>query len=175
MEQRANLTAAERELGRVKKEIQKIIDAIVDGVRGAEVKDRMAELQDRKEALIKQLEAASQPPPLLHPRMAEVYRSKVRQLAEGLQHEESRPEAAEALRALVDAIVLTPEAGELKIELKGNLAAMLGSAQNAKRSPETGDLLLQVSLVAGARNLGQRTLVLRAKIPPRAIVRRRAA
>jgi hypothetical protein len=53
---------------------------------------------------------------------------------EGLQHEESRPEAAEALRGLVDAIVLTPEAGELKIELKGNLAAMLGSAQNAKRS-----------------------------------------
>jgi hypothetical protein len=55
----------------------------------------------------------------------------VRQLADGLQHEESRPEAAEALRGLVDAIVLTPEAGELKIELKGNLAAMLGSAQNA--------------------------------------------
>ena len=27
---------------------------------------------------------------------------------------------------------------ELRIELKGNLAAMLGAAQNAKRSPETG-------------------------------------
>jgi len=40
----------------------------------------------------------------------------------------------------------------LRIELKGNLAAMLGAAQNAKRSPETGDLSLQVVLVAGARN-----------------------
>ena len=39
---------------------------------------------------------------------------------------------------------------ELKIELKGNLAAMLGAAQNAKRSPETGDLSLQVVMVAGA-------------------------
>ena len=39
----------------------------------------------------------------------------------------------------------------LRIELKGNLAAMLGAAQNAKRSPETGDLSLQVVLVAGAR------------------------
>jgi hypothetical protein len=37
--------------------------------------------------------------------------------------------------------------GELRIELKGNLAAMLGAAQNAKRSPETGDLSLQVSFL----------------------------
>ena len=41
---------------------------------------------------------------------------------------------------------------ELQIELKGNLAAMLGAAQNAKRSPETGDLSLQVVMVAGACN-----------------------
>ena len=37
----------------------------------------------------------------------------------------------------------------LRIELKKNLAAMLGAAQNAKRSPE-GDLSLQVVMVAGA-------------------------
>jgi hypothetical protein len=29
---------------------------------------------------------------------------------------------------------------------------MLGAAKNAKRSPETGDLTLQVVMVAGARN-----------------------
>ena len=45
-----------------------------------------------------------------------------------------------------------PDHGELKIELKGNLAAMLGAAQNAKRSPDTGDLLVQIKLVAGACN-----------------------
>jgi hypothetical protein len=42
------------------------------------------------------------------------------------------------------------EPGRLQIELKGNLAAMLGAATNAKRSPETGDLSLQVVMVAGA-------------------------
>ena len=41
-------------------------------------------------------------------------------------------------------------AAEREIELKGNLAAMLGAARNAKRSPETGDLSLQVEMVAGA-------------------------
>jgi len=48
--------------------------------------------------------------------------------------------------------VLTPNAcgDALQIELKGNLAAMLGATVQSKRSPETGDLSLQVSLVAGA-------------------------
>ena len=67
-----------------------------------------------------------------------------------LEHSETRSEASETLRGLIDAIVLTPNQGELQIELKGNLAAMLGAAQNAKRSPETGDLSLQVVMVAGA-------------------------
>jgi hypothetical protein len=40
--------------------------------------------------------------------------------------------------------------GELQIELKGNLAAMLGATVQTKRSPETGDLSLQVVMVAGA-------------------------
>jgi len=61
-------------------------------------------------------------------------------------------EATEALRGLIDAIILTPTDGALRIELKGNLAAMLSAATNAKRSPETGDLSLQVEMVAGARN-----------------------
>ena len=52
------------------------------------------------------------------------------------------------LRGLIDAIILTPADGELRIELKGNLAAMLSAATNAKRSPE-GDLSLQIALVAG--------------------------
>jgi hypothetical protein len=35
---------------------------------------------------------------------------------------------------------------ELRIELKGNVTAMLSASTNAKRSPVTGDLSLQVSL-----------------------------
>jgi hypothetical protein len=45
-----------------------------------------------------------------------------------------------------------PEKGQLRIELRGNLAAMLTAAQKTRRSPETGDLSLQVVMVAGARN-----------------------
>lgn len=56
------------------------------------------------------------------------------------------------LRGLIDAIILTPSDRELRIELKGNLAAMLSAATNAKRSSETGDLELQMAMVAGTRS-----------------------
>jgi site-specific DNA recombinase len=95
--------------------------------------------------------------------MADLYRSKVEQLAAALQREETRLEASEMLRGLIDSIVLTPEPpsretdgsprygaqGKLRIELRGNLAAMLTAAQKAKRSPETGDLLMPIQLVCG--------------------------
>jgi site-specific DNA recombinase len=55
--------------------------------------------------------------------MAAIYRARVTELARALQEPESRSEATEALRGLVDAIVLTPDkVGEaLQIELRGNL------------------------------------------------------
>ncbi len=83
---------------------------------------------------------------------ADHYRSRVEELAAALQREDTRLEASEMLRGLIDSIVLMPEKGELRIELRGNLAAMLTAAQQTKRSPQTGDLLVPVQLVAGARN-----------------------
>ena len=52
-----------------------------------------------------------------------------------LQREDTRLEASETLRGLIDSIVLMPEGGQLRIELRGNLAAMLTAAQQTKRSP----------------------------------------
>lgn len=66
--------------------------------------------------------------------------------------EESRAAAVEAIRALIEAILLEPDGDELKIRLKGDLAGMLSAARDNKRSPDTGDLLVQIKLVAGASN-----------------------
>lgn len=84
--------------------------------------------------------------------MADVYRRKVEELAEALQRPDDRLEASETLRGLIDSIVLSPEGGQLRIELRGNLAAMLTAAQQKKRSPDAGDLFMPVQLVAGACN-----------------------
>jgi hypothetical protein len=53
MEQRAGLVGAKRELERVRREIEQVIDAICKGVPGPEVKGRMEKLQERKETLTK--------------------------------------------------------------------------------------------------------------------------
>jgi hypothetical protein len=129
-----------------------LIDAIKAGYAGPELKSEMDDLQARKEALLAQLGAADEPPPLLHPSMADLYRSKVVELAAALQREDTRLEASEMLRGLIDSIVLIPDEGQLRIELRGNLAAMLTAAQKTKRSPETGDLHVPIQLVAGACN-----------------------
>jgi len=152
MEHRAGLSAAEREIERIEARRKKLVESIMEGVPASEVRDELNANAVRREELKAKLTAADAPPPLLHPEMAGLYREKVTTLAQALEHPETRTEAAEALRGLIDAIVLTPNQGELQIELKGNLAAMLSAARNAKRSPETGELSLQVVMVAGGRN-----------------------
>ena len=149
MEHRATLTAAEREIERIEVRRKKLVQSIMDGVPASEVRDELTGNAARREELKASLAAADAPPPLLHPEMAELYRLEVTTLAQALEQPETRVEATEALRGLIDAIMLTPSDGELRIELKGNLAAMLSAATNAKRSPETGDLSLQVEMVAG--------------------------
>jgi hypothetical protein len=89
-----------------------------------------------------------------HPGMADLYRKKVSELCSALDQEDARAQASEALRGLLGEIVLEPDGQQLRILVKGNLAAMLKFAQNEKRhrSPEMDDLERTISLVAGARN-----------------------
>jgi site-specific DNA recombinase len=152
MEERAGLSGAKRDLERVKRDIKKVIEAIKNGFAGADLKAEWDALQERKTALQAKLDGTEKAPPLLHPSMADLYRAKVESLASALQREDTRLEASEMLRGLIDSIVLVPDDGQLRIELRGNLAAMLTAAQQTKRSPETGDLLVPVQMVAGARN-----------------------
>lgn len=66
VEQRAGLSSAKRELERVRREIEQVIDAICGGVPDREVKGRMEKLQERKEVLEKQIGTVNELPPLLH-------------------------------------------------------------------------------------------------------------
>ena len=151
MVRRASLSSAKREVERVGTRIKKLLNLMLDDeIAVDEGKAEIKALDTRRKELQAQLDTADQLPPLLHPEMADLYRQKVTTLAQALERPESRTEATEALRGLIDGIVMTPAEGELRIELKGNLAAMLGATVQSKRSPETGDLLLQVSMVAGA-------------------------
>jgi site-specific DNA recombinase len=148
MEHRASLSNGRRELACIEREIRKFIQAIKDGVSALSIKDELLALEARKAELQSRLDAPEMPE-LLHPRMADVYREKIGSLCRALESEQSRTGALDAIRALIEAIVLEPDGDQLKITLKGDLAGMLSAARDSKRSPDTGDLLLQIKLVAG--------------------------
>jgi site-specific DNA recombinase len=119
------------------------------------VMKQMKELETRKEYLEKALAEAVEPPPLLHPNVAEIYRQRISTLYESLRGEGGKAEAAEAFRTLVDQVTLVPTEDELAIVLRGDLAAILRFAANKKNPDVLSDagvldaLLSQESLVAG--------------------------
>lgn len=82
--------------------------------------------------------------------MASLYRKKVADLQEALQTEDTKTEAFELIRSLVDEIRLISVDGALKIELKGDLANILALCTQSK-SPSvfTPERLEQVMLVVG--------------------------
>ena len=146
MEHRAEVTALKRELQRLETRRAKIVESIMEGVPGREVKDELIAIGARRDEIERQLATGSQAPPLLHPVMADLYRQKVTKLAEALERPESRSEATEAIRGLIDEIRLVPADAALRMELKGNLAAMLGAAQ----ALETEESVQEPGEVAGA-------------------------
>jgi site-specific DNA recombinase len=132
MEHRAGLSSARSELATVDREIRKLVQAIKDGVSALSIKDELKSLEARKVELQSRVNAPEMPE-LLHPRMADVYREKVGSLCLALDNEESRTGAADANRALVEAILLEPDGDQLNITLKGDLA---GNAERGQRQQE---------------------------------------
>ena len=151
MEHRAKLSQARQELTVVEREIQKLIQAIKGGLPALSIKNELLKLEARQAELNRRADDAELPQ-LLHPRMSDVYRERVTTLCEALQDEASRAGALDAIRELIKTIRLEPDGERLKITLVGELAGMLSAARDSKRSPDTGDLLVQIQLVAGARN-----------------------
>ena len=140
------------ELDRVHRQIDRLVDALANGTPPAAVNARLGELERRRLGLEQEVAAGVAPPPRLHPNLAEVYRRKVAGLAEALGSEDGA-EARELVRGLVDAIVLVPEDGRLRIEVRGALGAILRlveGAGNAKRPGGGAEALVQqIKLVAG--------------------------
>src|SRR5712691_5001908 len=73
MEQRAGLTSAKRELVGLESRRKKLVELVMDGVPGREVKDELIAIGQRRDVLEAQVKAANEPPPLLHPGMADLY------------------------------------------------------------------------------------------------------
>jgi site-specific DNA recombinase len=158
-EKNASLGAARGELARLTKQRENIVQAIKDGVPAAEVKDDLARIAMRREELQTMLAGTKEEPVLLHPNMAAEYRRQVENLAQVLNQEQNRGEAADILRSLVDRIELRPNRqGKLEIDLYGDLAGILSLAgKQDKPLDPSGPSVQQVKVVAGAGFAQERT------------------
>ncbi len=154
----AKFAGARAELERVDRRLKRIVDAIAEGVAVRTLKDELLTLERRQDELRSTLATERDPEPLIHPNLAELYRRKVAELHETLQQEDTRAEAAEIIRSLIDEIVLTPERGELRIDLKGELAGIMALASDSKKpAGQPHDGLKQIKVVAGAGFVQERT------------------
>ena len=142
------------DLQRTKSEIQKLIEEIKAGVPGDALKDEMQSLQDRQKKIEEDIGAVPPPAPRLHPNLASIYKEKIANLVQALNDPNTLIEASTAIRQLIERVQLVPENGELKIELYGELAALLklGTKQKNKH-PQAKSEGVQITVVAGAPNL----------------------
>jgi site-specific DNA recombinase len=135
---------------RIERELDTLLKLILKGGAADKINTKMVQLASRKAELERALVDAEKPPPLLHPEMAGFYREQVSALHEALRAdtEATRLKAGEVLRSLAMEIVLTPGDGELKIDVRGDLAGVLAVALKAK-TPATRAEVSQFEMVAG--------------------------
>ena len=80
-ERNASLEGYRAELVKVRKDIDRVIEAIIDGVPGSQVKDKMTRLEARKQELEGLLDQTERVPVSIHPAMGKFYRKQVARYA----------------------------------------------------------------------------------------------
>lgn len=107
-ERRASTAGWQTELTRLRKGLKQMLQVIEDGGYTRGMVERMREMEAREDELVALLVAQPQDVPDIHPNVAGIFKHKVERLAETLNHPEDRQEASEAIRALIEKIVLHP-------------------------------------------------------------------
>ena len=123
----AALDSHRKEHQLVVKKLDQMVEAIADGAPVAPIKAKMHELEARRVELTAVLQDVVEAPPLLHPSMADRYHTQVKNLLDALNTKDSRSEAADLIRTLIEKIELSYDEGEdrLVADLHGDLAGIL--------------------------------------------------
>jgi site-specific DNA recombinase len=137
-ERRARGDAWRAELAKLEKQIHGMVEAIKEGMFQQSMIAAMDALEARKAELSARLAEAPADTPDILPSASQLYAKKVAHLTEALNRPEDRAEAAQALRGLIERIVLRPGAkrGQIDATLHGDLGTILSwtAAPNRKGS-----------------------------------------
>ncbi len=113
-------------LAKIEKQIEAAVDAITNGVYSTALKARLEALEAERGDLAQKLGSPAPSPVRLLPNLADAYRQKVADLSAALYAEETRAEAFEIVRSLIDKVLIHEgKDGKVQIELIGDIAAMV--------------------------------------------------
>jgi DNA invertase Pin-like site-specific DNA recombinase/predicted nucleic acid-binding protein len=126
-QRRSSVESIRRELAETNKAIAEIVRVIEQGGWHRTLSDRLTELEAQQDSLTARLSNGSQDVPDIHPNISEAYRRRIERLTEALSHPDDALEAADAIREVIDRIVITPgqQRGENHVTLQGDLATIL--------------------------------------------------
>jgi len=126
-ERRQTEDATRRELADTIKAIAEIVRVIEQGGYHRALSARLTELETKQDSLTARLPDAHRNAPDIHPNIAETYRRRIERLTAALDHPDDALEAADALREVIDRIVVTPgeKRGDYAITLQGELSTIL--------------------------------------------------
>ena len=137
-----------------------LYEAIADGLRTPGLKAKLEEMEACKAKLEAEIAAAPPSAPRLHPNLAQLYRDKVEKLHGSLNAPDTRTEAAEILRTLIESIKVQPLDDGFEIELIGEIVNMVSLANTSDRHEKAAPngaavpevYRSSVKVVSGARN-----------------------
>ncbi|QNG47753.1 recombinase family protein [Sphingobium yanoikuyae] len=134
-QQRAQADADAKALEKIDKAVAGIMAAIEDGLYQPVMKARMAELERQKAEITARMAQAPQAIPDVHPGIAEIYKREMQRFTQALEDPETRLDAADAIRSLIERIVLHPgeKHGEIRATLHGALMGILDFVQDTPR------------------------------------------
>jgi hypothetical protein len=122
----------ENRLTMINNQLEKAVDAILNGADAVTLNTRMKEPEGEKAELQVQLLATgTEPRMLLHPNMSRL----VAKLSEALTSDPTNREAFEAIRSLLDKVTLHPTDEGFDMDIEGDLANILPVSSEGKVKP----------------------------------------
>ncbi len=129
----------EKRLGNINGAIKKAVDILLAETPSRALRDRLAALEAERDEIEIEIAAVAPPTVEFHPNAANAYRDKVRNLKRALAEsdEDSRAAANEAIREIVEKVVIHPRGAykPVEIEIYGQLAALLRISERAAAEP----------------------------------------
>ncbi len=139
-------------LSAVHKQIENIVGAIADGIPSSSLRERLARLEEEKVNLETRAKITKASAPIQLPTAGELislYRQKVADLRGALSADDIRLEASDALRGLIDDVVIHPGADGTEVELVGDVARLSHWAANENSRPDENLNGCSITVVAG--------------------------